>query len=213
VIVIVPPESYSANQHLLREMHRLRYRVFTERLRWTADATSGEERDRFDDLDPVYVIALDDLGKVVGSWRLLPTTGPYMLRDVFSQLLDGQPAPQNSLFWECSRFAVEYTPGQRDGLNMISHVTGEIFCGLVEYCRASGIREIVTVYDVRIARLLPKIGCKPYRRTRTQRVDGVPVLAGFFAIDHSVLEQIRTTNGITASVVRDAPWLRATRAA
>ena len=87
MIVIVPPGWYGEHGQLLREMHRMRYRVFKERLSWKVEVKDGEERDRFDDLNPVYVIALDEAEKVVGSWRLVPTTGPYMLRDVFSDLL------------------------------------------------------------------------------------------------------------------------------
>jgi len=43
---------------------------------------------------------------VVGCWRLLPTTGPYMLKDIFSHLLWGKPAPEQPDVWEISRFAI-----------------------------------------------------------------------------------------------------------
>ncbi len=38
--------------------------------------------------------------------RLLPTTGPYMLADVFPQLLRGEDPPKAEHIWEISRFAV-----------------------------------------------------------------------------------------------------------
>lgn len=213
MIVIVPPGWYGEHEQLLREMHRMRYRVFKERLSWKVEVKDGEERDRFDDLNPVYVIALDEAEKVVGSWRMVPTTGPYMLRDVFPELLEGARPPNDPNLWECSRFAVEYSEGHADQLNRVSRVTGEIFCGLIEYCLAAGIHEIVTVYDFRIARLLPKIGCRPYKRTKTRRIGDTITMAGFFAISESVLNEVRSANGITASVIRDAPWLRTIRAA
>ena len=50
-------------------------------------ATSGTE---FDDANPLYLVSVDpDTEEYWGSLRLLPTTGPNMLRDVFPQLLDG----------------------------------------------------------------------------------------------------------------------------
>src|SRR4051812_38342699 len=61
------------------EMHRLRAQVFHERLGWDVEVRDGWEIDRFDALDPLYLLSLDDDGHVRGSLRLLPTTGPNML--------------------------------------------------------------------------------------------------------------------------------------
>src|SRR5688572_9071670 len=99
-------------------MFRLRYRVFHERLGWDVRAHDGLEIDDYDDLASHYLLALDD-GAVVGGWRLRPTTRPYMLAEVFPQLLGGQAAPRRDDIWEISRFAVD-TEGDRHtrfGLN------------------------------------------------------------------------------------------------
>ena len=137
---------------------------------------------------------------------MLPTTGPYMLRDVFSELLEGRPAPRDPAVWECSRFAVETEGGANgDGLAAFGRSTSEIFCGLVEFCIASGIRQIVTVYDVRIARLLPRIGCTPIWRSRSRRIGNSLALAGAFDIDTEVLSRIKNAGGIDASVIRNFP--------
>ena len=97
---------------VLQEVYRLRDAVFRERLAWDVASQDGCERDRYDDFCPVYLIANDDDGRVEGCWRLLPTTGPYMLRDVFPELLDGHPPPAAADVWEISRFAV--MPRDRD---------------------------------------------------------------------------------------------------
>ncbi len=91
----------------MEEMHRLRFRVFKERLQWDVHTVSGMERDEFDDLDCIYILAFAETGCLVGTWRMLPTTGPYMLRDVFSDLMEDQALPCDRKIWECSRFAVE----------------------------------------------------------------------------------------------------------
>jgi N-acyl-L-homoserine lactone synthetase len=63
----------------------------------------GYERDRFDDENPLYLVSVDpDTEEYWGSLRLLPTTGPNMLRDVFPQLLDGDYI-ESATIWECSR--------------------------------------------------------------------------------------------------------------
>ena len=69
-------------------MFRQRARFFHDRLKWAVRVVDGQERDRYDDEAPVYLIYTDDLGREVkGSLRLLPTTGPTLAADVFSDTL------------------------------------------------------------------------------------------------------------------------------
>lgn len=96
----MPPASLDA-------MFRLRYEVFHEKLGWEVKTQNGLERDEYDDLERVsYVLATAENGQVNGCWRLLPTTGPYMLRDTFPELLHGTKAPCSEDCYELSRFAV-----------------------------------------------------------------------------------------------------------
>ncbi|MGV9381263.1 acyl-homoserine-lactone synthase [Nonomuraea sp. NPDC003707] len=91
---------------LVDGMFRLRHTVFYERLHWDVDSFHGRERDSYDDCDPVYVIGYaEDRQEVMGCCRLLPTVGPYMLRDVFSEALRGGQAPCDPAVWELSRLA------------------------------------------------------------------------------------------------------------
>jgi acyl homoserine lactone synthase len=62
------------------------------------------EIDEFDACLPAYLLQTDDQGRIQGCVRLLPTTGPTMLRDTFPLLLDGQPAPACDTVWESSGF-------------------------------------------------------------------------------------------------------------
>ena len=71
-------------------MFRNRAETFSDRLGWEVVVKDGRERDVFDDANPLYLVSVDpDTEEYWGSLRLLPTTGPNMLRDVFPQLLDG----------------------------------------------------------------------------------------------------------------------------
>ena len=73
-------------------MFRNRAVTFSERLGWDVTVKDGYERDEFDDANPLYLVSVDpNTNEYWGSLRLLPTTGPNMLRDVFSCLLqDGE---------------------------------------------------------------------------------------------------------------------------
>ena len=79
-------------------MFRLRYEVFHDRLGWDVKTTAdGQEIDEFDAVERAhYILARSPSCGVDACWRLLPTLGPNMLRDVFPELLHGQPAPAGS---------------------------------------------------------------------------------------------------------------------
>src|ERR1700752_59202 len=85
---------------------RYRHRVFVEMLGWPLQTREhGLEFDQFDREDTVYVVARNTIDSVVGTARLLPTSRPYLLGEVFPQLLHGQQLPSAPEVWELSRFA------------------------------------------------------------------------------------------------------------
>lgn len=97
----------SAELHppLLTRMARYRHRVFVEKPGWQLHCRDALELDQFDRDDTVYVIAQNEDGEVICTARLLPTTRPYLLGEVFPQLLNGAAPPEVPEVWELSRFA------------------------------------------------------------------------------------------------------------
>src|SRR3978361_1373521 len=93
------------SSELLSKMSSYRHKVFIDTLGWELETKNGTELDQFDRIDTVYVVAQDQMGNVNGCARLLPTNQPYLLGDVFPQLLNGSPPPDTSEGWELSRFA------------------------------------------------------------------------------------------------------------
>src|ERR1700693_3217254 len=90
------------------EMFRLRARVFHDRLRWDVQVADGKERDKYDDEGPVYIIYADDKKQnVKGCLRLLPTTGPTVLTDFFSDTIPEAVHLSAPSIWECSRFCLD----------------------------------------------------------------------------------------------------------
>ncbi len=138
----------------LWEMYRLRARVFYDRMGWEVPILSGMEIDGYDALDPYYML-IRSSGVLCGCWRLLPTRGPYMLKDTFSQLLHGQDAPEQDDIWELSRFAVE-TEGPK-GFGF-AELALESMREVVRFGDRMGIRRYVTVTTIAIERLLRKTG-------------------------------------------------------
>src|SRR5574337_1617620 len=109
-------------------MFKNRAEVFSARLGWDVVVNNGYERDRFDDLNPLYLVSVDpETEGYWGSLRLLPTTGPNMLRDVFPQLLDDNGHVESATIWESSRICAIDVEGQPDrGRGGVNYVLSEL---------------------------------------------------------------------------------------
>ena len=112
-------------------MFRNRAQIFSERLGWNVSVSNGRERDVFDDANPLYLVSVDPLTKKYrGSVRLLPTTGPNMLRDVFPFLLQQGECVESPTIWEISRICAvpsECLPNRNK--NGLSPALGELIVG------------------------------------------------------------------------------------
>lgn len=145
---------------ILDSMYRLRSRAFAERLGWEVTSVAGREIDTFDDLDPTYMIVRDTFEpkRALGCWRLLPTTGPYMMRDVFPELLGGAEAPRDAHVWEISRYAV--APATRTATRGFGFgdVSIAMWRNLFAFARRAGIDAYVAVTTVAVERLVARLG-------------------------------------------------------
>jgi acyl homoserine lactone synthase len=198
MIYIVDSLNKDEHQDLLDGMYRLRKRVFHDRLGWDVVIRDGREIDLFDDLDPAYVIATDDSGEVVGCMRLLQTTGPNMLSDVFSSILDGEPAPRSSRMWEATRFCVDtqrLTGGRCR--NSIAYVTSEVMIGAFEYAMTAGVTDAVAVIDPVMNRVMRRSGNAPYDYLGTPKDMGkVTAMAALMDCSEERVRRIRDFAGI-----------------
>jgi acyl homoserine lactone synthase len=197
---------YGHERHLFRRdittMHRIRAQVFAERLHWDVTVVNGLEKDRFDDLDPLYVLSVNDAtGDVRGSLRLLPTTGPNMLRDVFGVLLPDGLVVESPTIWESTRFSMSPEAAAPTGGRRLSFVTGELLAGLVEVGLRAGLSEVVSVFDARMLRILRIAGYPAEVIGTPTRIGQCLTYAGLFEVSEAALANIREAAGIVGSVL------------
>jgi len=75
---------------LANEMFQDRKSQFCDAFGWDLEVDAlGREIDKYDLMNPLYVILRDKSGHHLGSGRLMPTTGPTMIADHFSDMTDG----------------------------------------------------------------------------------------------------------------------------
>ncbi|QTO23293.1 acyl-homoserine-lactone synthase [Burkholderia seminalis] len=136
-----------------------RYDVFVRRLGWPLPGIKENETtewDHFDGENTIQVVALSSEGKICGCARLIPTTAPYLLRELLprSSNLDFPSSPS---VWELSRFA---------GSDM------HLFPYVMAVATSLGATRVIGVVTHAIARLYRRFGLElqhvaPHAETTT----------------------------------------------
>lgn len=157
-------------------------KLFNGRPGWQASAVRGQTVDEFDDRDSVYLLTTNQQDVVIGGWRLRPTTRPYMLRNVFPELLYGARAPAERSIWEISPIAME--SGEAKGS---SHDSGRASRALVletiEFAVRSGVAQYVMVVSLAQERLLRSLGLKLHRFGPPTRIGRAMSVAVWLDVD------------------------------
>ncbi|RBW60300.1 acyl-homoserine-lactone synthase [Ruegeria sp. A3M17] len=202
MIIVIDGINQNKFKHVLDEMYKLRARVFGDRLGWDVNIVDGRERDHFDDLHPAHVVSIDDEGDVVGCMRLLQTTGPHMLSDVFYSILDGEPPIRSAQVWEATRFCVDTKKlGRGRGENSVSYVTSEIMIGSFEYAKMAGVLDSIAVIDPVMNRVLQRSGNAPYDYLGTAKPMGkVVAMAALMDCSDERISGVRDYAGIEHDV-------------
>jgi acyl-homoserine lactone synthase len=178
----------------------LRHKIFVEEKNWSdLTRSDGREIDQFDNDDAIYLFALEKPSrKVIGGCRLLSTTAPYLLTDVFPNLCT-KPIPRDPKIFEWGRMHV--SPSQREG-GAMSPTSCHIMAATVEFCLEQGIEQLVLVSE---AYWLPRfmgLGLKPNLLGLPEVIEGAPTVAYTLAPSADALFRIRNVHGFrTPSLV------------
>ena len=189
MITILTNGDKEHSAELFDQMFRSRALVFHERLQWKVTVKDGLETDRYDDEDPVYLLSLDEVGRLQGSLRLLPTTGPTMLQNEFVDFFSDPVDVTAPTIWECTKFCIlpQSSTGSRKATALVS---AELLIGLCEICLSSGIEFVVGVYDASMPRIYGRIGWSPELLARSRPEIG-DISVGLWEATPSVLAMMK----------------------
>ncbi|QMV52213.1 acyl-homoserine-lactone synthase [Ewingella americana] len=141
------------NQGFLLSMFNLRHRVFKQRLKWDVSSIDDLEIDQFDNNETQYIITTDINNNVKCCVRLLPTTSPYMLSEIFPYLWQSQqPMPCSDSICELSRFSFEKNADSKN--YGFSQSVIRLLRNLVMYAQHNDISRYVFVTTAAIERML-----------------------------------------------------------
>ncbi|MFM0202117.1 acyl-homoserine-lactone synthase [Paraburkholderia fungorum] len=138
-----------------QQLGRYRHTVFVQQLQWDLPLVGPgtiEEWDEFDRGNTVCVIAYTKGRSICGYARLLPTTRPYLLSEVFPDLCS-IPLISDSFTWELSRFTT-FDNGVDCSIPGIRELLRFIFIR----SQSLGIRQLVGVAPSSMDRLYRRLG-------------------------------------------------------
>lgn len=188
-MVVMVGDLMSLGDARCRGMFVLRQRVFEERLRWAVHSRDEQEMDRFDDTHAVYVVDEESPAGVKGCLRLRPTLRPYMLAQVFPQLLGARDPPCDHQVWEMSRFAFDKALPRSPRWGFTAHPLGLIRAA-VQFAWLRGIRRYVLVTTVAVARMMAVQGLHAWCLGHPQRIGDVNSVAIVLEIDPATFQAL-----------------------
>ncbi|QBY00504.1 acyl-homoserine-lactone synthase [Rhodophyticola sp. CCM32] len=190
MIVTAHANEFEKNLDLFDQMYQLRARQFKDRRDWRVDVIAGRERDKFDEMNPLYVCVVDPSRKLLASLRLLPTIGPHMLSEVFPEVMGDSGIVRNPLVIESSRFCVDTAACKQSGPGGVNLVTRELLGGLFQTARDAGMTHVISVYDVFMERILRRSGCPFERLGPVVEYDGLKTVAGMCEASAEIINAI-----------------------
>jgi acyl homoserine lactone synthase len=191
-VICLDWESASRHGNAWIAQHRLRYDVFVARLRWNLQHVNRLEFDQFDTPAAKYIVSLDEEGQARGVTRLLPTTRPFMLKELWPELV-GRAFDENEGTWEATRFGVDHSIS---GLKRL-RVVHELIAACQEFGLRNAIEHYLCVMPVGILRrVIEKSGCTIELLGPTAILGRHRVAAAKIGVSRQVLERVSQAGDI-----------------
>ena len=148
-----------AEYAVLAAMFEARKRVFVDLLGWDEPVLAGRfEVDQFDDPHARYLVLTDSDGRHLGSARLLDTTRPHILGELYPELCEDE-VPSGPGIAEITRFCLDRRLRARERLM----VRNQLVSALVDHALAAGIQRYTGVAEMAWLQQILSFGwvCRP----------------------------------------------------
>ncbi|KQS71779.1 N-acyl-L-homoserine lactone (AHL) synthase [Rhizobium sp. Leaf371] len=208
--LLVQANEYHKYAGLLEQSLRLRKRVFADWLGWKVSVSGLYERDHYDDLQPAYLLWCDEQReRLYGSLRLMPTTGPTLLYDVFRETFPEACDLVAPGIWEGTRMCVDETAIARDFRDMRpERALCLLLLALCEVALNNGIHTMISNYEPHMKRVYQRAGAQFDELGRADGYGRFPVCCAAFEVSPRVLAEMRLKMQITEPLYRRPEFFR-----
>ena len=202
MFIVIEAHAYADHAALIDAMHVLRKRVFADELQWDVPVVDDRERDVYDKLKPAYLIWCDEERRTLyGSARLMPTTAPTLLADVFGRTLPERFDLRDPGLWECTRLCVDAETIERD----LPDTTPQqgfrlMMLALCEVGVRYGMTGLLSNYEPHVMRLYRSSGASVDEIGRADGYGRRPVCCGLFDVSVGALKRMRRAMGVTKAL-------------
>jgi acyl-homoserine lactone synthase len=199
MIFLIDRRNRDAFASQLDEMFRIRHRIYVKERGWSALARTDErEIDQFDDDNAIYLLGLDESGHVISGLRLLETTGPTLMRNVFPHLVTQGEVPNDPRTLEMTRYFLTTVPRDKE---LRRKMSGEIICAMMEYGLARGATNISLVCDTFFLPMMMEFGPNIFPLGLPTAYDEGTCIAVMFPIYDGGLRNARNLRGVQGPVL------------
>ncbi|GAN68421.1 acyl-homoserine-lactone synthase [Acetobacter orleanensis] len=125
---------------------------------WLQALRVDPQEDRYDrDWNPFYIVSIEEATGTIASVRVLPTTGPTMLRQDFARYFPGCPDIISPDVWELSWFCTTADTASPVGRNLML----DVLKTLCDYALANGVKQVIGTYPQSRLRLYRRLKISP----------------------------------------------------
>lgn len=193
----------SAYRAQLEEMFRIRHDIYVGRRGWKAlERPDGRDIDQFDTEDTVYLLGLDDVGKVCSGLRLNPTTRPHLIDTLFPHAVTARDIPVSEDIYEFTRYFV--VPERVDRMHR-RQAAGELLVAMFEYGLAIGLCQISLLCDSFFLNTALEMRWQVEPLGLPTKYDEGTCIAILFEVSHEVADSTREVRGVHGPVLRYEP--------
>ncbi len=200
----IQPHEIAANIALMTEMFRLRKKVFFDQLNWKVPVVGDSEIDEYDSAGASYLVWCNAAKtKVYAMVRLMATTGPTLLHDVFGPTHNHNPALIGADIWEGTRMCVDEALIAEDLPEIdAGKVFSMMLLALCETALTHGITRLVSNFESPMSRIYRRSGLDYTLHGRADCYSDRPVFCASFEVSAGTLCRMRRTIGIDLPLYR-----------
>jgi len=178
------------NKHLYAaewdEFLRRRHDIFVGQKRWRPPSPDGRELDQFDTPAATYILGIED-GRVVTSARLIPTSEPHLVSEVFPHMCEAHDVPRRPDWAEWTRTFV--VPEKRS--TGLRGTLTELCCAVMEFALEEGLGAVGGIQETYF---LPHHRALRWQVTLmgvAREVSGEWCIVAYIKVDEAALASVR----------------------
>ena len=189
-----------ANRHLylpeLDAFFRARHDIYVHEKRWRDPSASGLEIDQFDHGGAAYLIGFEEDGTLVGGTRLIPSSQPHMVSEVFASYCDLEPIPNRTDVAEWTR-AFVVPRFRRERLRVVYHACAAV----MRYCLDEGVTRVGGLQECYWLPLWAKLGWNVRTLGRPQQIAGDTCIVAYMDVTQAAFKSACEQAGIEAPML------------